>query len=198
MSLCHVQICTRRAYALELCDAHYRRFRSTGDVWAHVPLYTDGRSHPKAISRTAYFRFHDLTRIGDFPELDPALGSCIVWTGALSNGYGHFGFDGIIVPAHRFAWFLEHGEEVPEWLVLDHLCCVSACVRVSHLEPVTVAENSRRGGLQQRLRRKEREKARRSDDAESQERTEDAERPEGCPTSFPTAALGQDLVHKAT
>ena len=46
--------------------------------------------------------------------------------------------------AHRVAYEAEHGP-IPDDLVLDHLCRVRNCVRVDHLEPVTQAENNRRG-----------------------------------------------------
>jgi hypothetical protein len=40
---------------------------------------------------------------------------------------------------------LTHGEILPESVVLDHLCGERACVRPSHLQPVTQVENIRRG-----------------------------------------------------
>lgn len=69
---------------------------------------------------------------------------CWLWTGASRNGYGSF-HDGIRnVAAHRYSYTLAQGE-VPEGLVLDHLCRVRCCVNPKHLEPVTLAENTRRG-----------------------------------------------------
>lgn len=50
--------------------------------------------------------------------------------------------------AHRLVWELLVGP-VPEDRVLDHLkqrCSSRRCVRPDHLEPVTHAENTRRGG----------------------------------------------------
>lgn len=46
--------------------------------------------------------------------------------------------------AHRFA-YEEIVGKVPEGLVLDHICRVRHCVNPDHLEPVTFAENIRRG-----------------------------------------------------
>lgn len=77
-----------------------------------------------------------------FAKVD--VGLCWEWTGCVtSNGYGQFR-DGKVVLAHR--WAYEHlVGPVPEGLELDHLCRVRHCVNPDHLEPVTRAENIRRG-----------------------------------------------------
>jgi hypothetical protein len=46
--------------------------------------------------------------------------------------------------AHRVYYEDAHGP-IPDGLTLDHLCRVPACVNPDHLEPVTQAENNRRG-----------------------------------------------------
>lgn len=77
---------------------------------------------------------------------DDPLG-CWVWTGASgSNGYGYVsrGRSLTKVLAHRVVYTMRHGQ-IPDGLPLDHLCRRSICVNPDHLEPVTVAENNRRG-----------------------------------------------------
>lgn len=83
--------------------------------------------------------------------------ACWNWSGACTpSGYGAFGTgserDGTarIVRAHRFAYELLVGL-IPVGLELDHTCNNRACVNPEHLEPVTHAENLRRGVERRRL-----------------------------------------------
>lgn len=74
-----------------------------------------------------------------------ANGGCWEWQNALTNGYGTFAPKRFaILPAHRVAYELIVGP-IPEGLELDHLCKNPRCVNPNHLEPVTHAENCRRG-----------------------------------------------------
>lgn len=68
---------------------------------------------------------------------------CWNWTASTRRGYGAFWFGGHHVGAHRVAWFLEYGEWPKQ--PIDHLCRNRGCVRVSHLEEVTIKENILRG-----------------------------------------------------
>lgn len=66
---------------------------------------------------------------------------CWYWSGQLDrNGYGRL--SGKL--AHRLVYQVLVGE-IPEGLVLDHLCRVPRCVNPAHLEPVTPRENTLRG-----------------------------------------------------
>lgn len=69
---------------------------------------------------------------------------CRLWQGWLDDGYGRVSSAGDRRKAHVAAWEAAHGP-VPEGMELDHLCRQRACIEITHLEPVTRAENARRG-----------------------------------------------------
>jgi DNA-binding transcriptional regulator YiaG len=66
---------------------------------------------------------------------------CWLWRGWVNDrGYGRASSH----PAHVI-YYKRHVGPIPEGLQLDHLCRVRLCVNPAHLEPVTHAENIRRG-----------------------------------------------------
>lgn len=70
---------------------------------------------------------------------------CWVWQlYKVGAGYGRMTVAGRQVLAHRH-YYEQHVGPIPEGLELDHLCRVRCCVNPAHLEPVTHAENQRRG-----------------------------------------------------
>lgn len=71
--------------------------------------------------------------------------TCWLWTGSRTNlGYGQFRLGGACRFAHRVAFVWAKGD-VPDGLVLDHLCRTPNCVNPDHLEPVTQRVNVLRG-----------------------------------------------------
>ncbi|MEX2984566.1 HNH endonuclease signature motif containing protein [Streptomyces sp. C36] len=70
---------------------------------------------------------------------------CWEWTGSIKpSGYGQVRVGDRVRSAHRVAYELAHGE-IPDGLVIDHLCRRRNCVRIDHLEAVTQRINVRRG-----------------------------------------------------
>lgn len=121
--------CGGRYTARGLCHRHYRAALRSGAIQSQ-----------RGTPAERFWRKVD--RNGPIPEYRPELGPCWLWTATL-DGHGYGYFDGH--PAHRWAWQEAHGSIAPELSDMDHLCRVPRCVRPSHLEPVTHAENIRRG-----------------------------------------------------
>jgi len=82
---------------------------------------------------------------GPIPEHRPDLGPCWLWKGLVDEaGYANrTSVYGNRDAPHRFVYRAFVGP-IPDGLELDHLCRVRRCVRYSHLEPVTHAENQER------------------------------------------------------
>lgn len=120
--MCTVEDCQKPVRTRSYCLMHYWRVMRHGDPGHHRPTHAE--------------RFWKRVNKTD---------SCWLWTGPLSNwGYGKIQVEGVSVPAHRFAYTLLVGP-IPAGHHIDHLCRVRACVNPSHLEPVTIRENTLRG-----------------------------------------------------
>ncbi|MFZ3569256.1 HNH endonuclease signature motif containing protein [Streptomyces sp. BH034] len=75
---------------------------------------------------------------GPLPLIRGVHGRCHLWDGGTNDkGYGTFYVAGRTVKAHRFAVEFADGRPIPAGLEIDHRCRNRACVRRSHLEPVT-------------------------------------------------------------
>ncbi len=74
---------------------------------------------------------------------------CLIWTGATIHPLNKYGWvsrgrreDGNVA-THVAVWEHSNGPK-PEGMEVDHLCRVTLCCRLDHLEVVTKAENLRR------------------------------------------------------
>lgn len=72
---------------------------------------------------------------------------CWPWTGAATEGYGHFTdtAEGKTHAAHRLAYQLLVGP-IPEGMQLDHQCRNTLCANPAHLRPVSNKQNNEHKG----------------------------------------------------
>ncbi|MEU2403361.1 HNH endonuclease signature motif containing protein [Streptomyces rubiginosohelvolus] len=137
-----VECRSTRFYARGRCQTCYGRYRKQQKRKGEFTLLLiHGKPLERLTSRT-----------------EPGPSGCVLFTGQLNNtGYGQISVDGTLMLAHRAMYELTVGP-IPAGLFLDHTChnrddscrggngCFHRrCVNVDHLEPVTAAENSRRG-----------------------------------------------------
>mgnify|MGYP001561542504 CR=1 FL=1 len=140
--VCSVPGCDRQSRARGLCKAHWKRWRTHGDILADVPVKTQD-------SELLFWERVDK----EGPD------GCWLWKGR-TNRYGYGLFQGRHEPstlAHRIAYIRCNGP-IPEGLVLDHLCRNPMCVNPAHLEPVTQGVNIQRGNAGQKAADRQHEK----------------------------------------
>lgn len=131
---CQIRECERPHHNSGWCRLHYDRWLKYGH-----PLVTQGVRSPE---RTLKKRFYAWVSL-------PNEDGCMLWTGPiLQSDYGVFTFNGARNYAHRLSYELMVGP-IPDGMEVDHVwawgCKSRTCVAPNHLEPVTPAENKRRG-----------------------------------------------------
>jgi hypothetical protein len=125
-STCLEAGCTTTAHAREYCNIHYQRKLKNGSL---KPLKTLNSRPPEE-------RFWDFVT---------KTSTCWLWHGRTDrDGYGAFCANYRDYRAHRYSYMQLIGD-IPEGLVIDHLCRVRNCVNPEHMEPVTGTENTMRG-----------------------------------------------------
>jgi endogenous inhibitor of DNA gyrase (YacG/DUF329 family) len=99
-------------------------------------------AHSRWCSRPCYYAAKDASYTERFwanvDRTDPA--GCWPWIGpARRQGYGVFGKPARM--AHRIAWALDRGRDIPTGGIIMHLCDNPICVRPEHLRLGTHADN---------------------------------------------------------
>lgn len=152
-----IQICKALGDAAKPPDGYMEKRAKTEEV---SQLFREGKSVAEIekiagfSGRTIYRRLRKTkTQTRKSPPLWERLTSrttfaagCWIWNGTRSRaGYGTICTNpGRTALAHRLM-YMELVGEIPDKLTLDHLCRTRECVNPYHCEPVTLAENSRRG-----------------------------------------------------
>lgn len=81
--------------------------------------------------------------ISELEKKTQRRGSCILWTGAISRGYGIIYVNGKNVLVHRYVWEQENGP-IPKGMVVDHKeHCDTRCINTDHLRLATITQNVR-------------------------------------------------------
>ena len=157
---CAIDNCANPHKAKGWCNKHYLRWRKTGDPFTHDRPDTctvDGCDNPwrgRGMCTTHLERERRGAEVAapvnrpyssveeSFRHRTERDGACLVWTGARNEaGYGRTGIAGRDLLAHRYAWERANGQ-IPEGMVIDHMCRNRACVEVSHLRLATPKQNA--------------------------------------------------------
>lgn len=128
---CSVVTCHENVHSHGMCGRHHRRMEDHGQLYP-----VTRKSNPEL-----WFWSH--------VALPKEPDDCWIWLGDLDDsGYGRAVSERLSPTrtkmAHRWVYEQRVGP-IPDGLHLDHLCRIPCCVNPEHLEPVTVAENVRRG-----------------------------------------------------
>lgn len=123
--ICNIPGCAQPQHGRAMCRSHYMQW------WRGLIPAAD--PNPAVVLTDRFWSKVDKT------------GEHWLWTaGTFGGRYGQFWDGEHNRLAHRVAYELENGE-LTEGLVIDHVCRVTLCVRPSHLELVTISENTARG-----------------------------------------------------
>jgi hypothetical protein len=141
MRTCSVPGCGKTHHAHGYCNGHAKNWQRHGVAVLPKPTLIE-RVMAKVEKETEPPAYR--------PDLDP----CWIWTRyRMRHGYGQVNRGNGLGTALVHVVTYEHEVgPVPNGLELDHLCRVTACCNPAHLEPVTHAENMRRGVAVQRRR----------------------------------------------
>jgi len=121
---CSIDGCDRKQWARGWCNTHYGRWHKHGD-----PTFVKSENYSTTEER--------------FAARTEWQGDCLIWTGAVSGGYGTIWDGSQMIRSHRYAWERANGP-IPNGMLIDHQRhCDTRCCNVDHLRLATRAENGR-------------------------------------------------------
>lgn len=95
----------------------------------------------------SFDNFWDLIPESIFERMHPCpITGHVFWEGKWNtgNGYSKVRYNGKIWVVHKLVHYFVYGPtDLP---IHDHVCKFRPCIHPDHMEPVTVQENTRRGG----------------------------------------------------
>lgn len=82
------------------------------------------------------------TMEGNLIHYESSVTPCQLWQGSRdTDGYGLKQVDGRLYKAHRIAWQMANGQEIPDGLQVLHICDVRECLNPEHLFLGTLLDN---------------------------------------------------------
>jgi hypothetical protein len=123
VKICNYSSCNRKHKGHGLCAAHLYQ-KKKGWELRPISLKADAPIKDRLLVRT-----------------NQQENGCLLWTGSkLNNGYGIILVEGVAKTVHREA-YKEFVGEIPEGLVIDHLCGNKLCIQTEHLRLATTKQN---------------------------------------------------------